>query len=300
MLELAFAAMLLCLTLAVWSALIARHRAGASWVPYAPREVVPWALLDVCLALGLLLVLTTVALTMAGGGPAESGVAAPESTEAALTTRSVLAQAVASIGVLLISILAIRVRYGATAADLGWSAARIMSDVRLGAIAFLALGPPVYLLQMVLVHWLQFPSKHPIIELIRQRPAPDLIAVCALSAVVVAPVVEEYLFRGLLQGWLERVADGQDGTPQVVLGGPSPPLWARRVTGDMRPARWPVAVSAAAFAMLHIQHGPDWVPLFVLALGLGYLYRQTHRLLPAVTVHFLLNLCSLLMIPMST
>jgi membrane protease YdiL (CAAX protease family) len=44
---------------------------------------------------------------------------------------------------------------------------------------------------------------------------------------------------------------------------------------------------------MHASHGPDPVPLFVLALGLGYLYQRTHRLLPCVVVHLLLNLCSL-------
>jgi hypothetical protein len=33
--------------------------------------------------------------------------------------------------------------------------------------------------------------------------------------------------------------------------------------------------------------------LFFLALGLGYVYRQTHRILPGIVVHFLLNACSM-------
>ncbi len=64
-------------------------------------------------------------------------------------------------------------------------------------------------------------------------------------------------------------------------------------TPTARAACWPVAVSALIFALLHLSHGPDWVPLFVLALGLGYVYRQTHRILPGIVVHFLLNACSM-------
>ena len=93
------------------------------------------------------------------------------------------------------------------------------SDIRLGVVAFLALAPPVYALQICLVQ--RFESKHPLIELIRQNPQPQLIAVCIASAVLVAPVIEEYLFRGLLQGWLERLADGRDNSLDVVLGGPA-------------------------------------------------------------------------------
>jgi membrane protease YdiL (CAAX protease family) len=54
-----------------------------------------------------------------------------------------------------------------------------------------------------------------------------------------------------------------------------------------------VLLSAALFAGLHWSHGPDPIPLFVLAVGLGYLYQQTHRFLPCVVVHFLLNGCTM-------
>ena len=247
---------------------------------------------------------------------------------------SVLAQALVSLAVVAFSISAIRVRYRAASTDLGWSVAKIGSDIRLGVVAFLALAPPVYALQICLVQ--RFESKHPLIELIRQNPQPHLIAVCIVSAVLVAPVIEEYLFRGLLQGWLERLADGRDNSLDVVLGGPARqptsastevlnkaakpiPLrvchanlanscpatanladdkWGNprdNVVEDTPVAYWPIAISAFAFAILHLSHGPDWIPLFFLALGLGYLYRQTHRLLPAIVVHFLLNACSMAM-----
>lgn len=331
MLELILVAVLLCLAVVVWSVLIACRRAGQSLVPYEARDLVPWGLLDVFLALGLLWILTAVVIAMLRGGAAQlSG--------ADVTMGDVLAQSIASLAVLAISVMTIVVRYRAAGADLGWSAARIGSDIRLGVVAFLALVPPVYALQTVLVRW--FPSKHPLLELIQQNPQPKLIAVCAFSAVVVAPIVEEYLFRGLLQGWLERLADGRDDSQDILLGGPARPMSSdpshlpqkaagpvlpratdadaahpyqapahvahespgradRHVAADMPAAYWPMAVSAFAFAMMHVQHGPDWAPLFLLALGLGYLYRQTHRLLPAITVHCLLNACTLLMLSVS-
>lgn len=55
----------------------------------------------------------------------------------------------------------------------------------------------------------------------------------------------------------------------------------------------PIALSSAIFALLHYSHGPDWIPLLLLAAGMGYLYQRTHRLLPSLTVHFLLNTYSL-------
>ena len=50
------------------------------------------------------------------------------------------------------------------------------------------------------------------------------------------------------------------------------------------------------FALVHFSHGPDFVPLFVLSLGLGYLYRQTHRIMPSLVVHFGLNLMTMVAI----
>lgn len=61
----------------------------------------------------------------------------------------------------------------------------------------------------------------------------------------------------------------------------------------VRPARWPMFVSAAVFALLHWGHGPDPIPLFFLAVGMGYVYYRTHRLLPCIVLHFLVNSTSM-------
>jgi membrane protease YdiL (CAAX protease family) len=54
-------------------------------------------------------------------------------------------------------------------------------------------------------------------------------------------------------------------------------------------AWWPIAISSLVFALLHYDHGPDWIPLTLLAVGMGYLYQRTHRLLPSLIVHMALN-----------
>ena len=56
---------------------------------------------------------------------------------------------------------------------------------------------------------------------------------------------------------------------------------------------WPVFVSAAVFALLHIDHGPDFMALFVFALGLGFVYQRTHRIVPCIVAHMLLNACTM-------
>lgn len=51
----------------------------------------------------------------------------------------------------------------------------------------------------------------------------------------------------------------------------------------------PILISSFVFAILHWGHGAAPIPLFFLALGLGYLYQKTRSLTPCVVVHMLLN-----------
>lgn len=60
-------------------------------------------------------------------------------------------------------------------------------------------------------------------------------------------------------------------------------------------AAWaPIVISSAIFALLHLNHGPDWVALILLACGMGYLYQRTHSVIPSLVVHALLNGLSML------
>jgi membrane protease YdiL (CAAX protease family) len=80
-----------------------------------------------------------------------------------------------------------------------------------------------------------------------------------------------------LQGWLES---------------------ATRLDSRRRPSA--IVLSSLVFALMHVSHGPDVVPLFFFALALGYLYQQTHRVWPSLVVHICLNACTLAMLWAST
>ncbi len=58
-------------------------------------------------------------------------------------------------------------------------------------------------------------------------------------------------------------------------------------------SHWPIYVTSAIFACLHIGQGAAPIPLFVLAVVLGYLYRKTESILPCIVLHMLLNTFSL-------
>jgi membrane protease YdiL (CAAX protease family) len=55
-------------------------------------------------------------------------------------------------------------------------------------------------------------------------------------------------------------------------------------------------VSATAFGLAHFGYGPEPIPLFLLALVLGFLYQRTHRIIPCIVTHSLFNLFSMIIL----
>ncbi|MBS0210010.1 MAG: CPBP family intramembrane metalloprotease [Planctomycetes bacterium] len=176
----------------------------------------------------------------------------------------------------------------ASAKDLGFSVSRLVWDVALGAFGFLAMVIPLLLIKAAIKASGVFEGEHPIETLLRQYPDFDLWLWATVAAVIVAPLSEEFFFRVLLQGWLERIWPSQ---PRTVAGGSAGESGAE--SSPPPPPRWktwlPVLISSLIFAAVHYNHGPDPIPLFFLALLLGTLYRWTHRIWPSMTVHVLLN-----------
>jgi membrane protease YdiL (CAAX protease family) len=306
-------------SVAVWTAVIVRLRHGQQILPLEPRRPAPWAFVDlvlVVMAYILLMMLGQVLLRHV------SQIEIPEDIRA-LGDHLVPLQLVyiaSMLATLVFAIALVCLRAGATAADIGLRLDRWRYDLLVGLVGFIALAPPVYALQATLVHF--FPTQHPLIDVLREGPGTAVVIVVSLSVAVVAPLSEEFLLRVLLQGWLERVvatavplafrSDGGETSELPAAEPPSLPAgeaqsenpyaapqarMSEHDMGDVGLARAiPIVTSSLIFALLHIGHGPAPLPLFFLALGLGYLYQRTHRLWPSVLVHCLLNTSSLLML----
>src|SRR5262249_6835251 len=97
----------------------------------------------------------------------------------------------------------LRLRSRATFTDLGFDVSRIGSDLWCGTVAFVAAAPVVYAIQAIFVMFIQ--HKHPLLDALENQPSVGSEWFVAVSAVVVAPVFEEFLLRGVLQGWLEKM-----------------------------------------------------------------------------------------------
>ena len=109
------------------------------------------------------------------------------------------------------------------------------------------------------------PVAHTLLKELRDDFSAELLAEIIISAVILAPLLEELVFRGLFQTSLVRVFRGM---------------------------RWPaLLIASAVFAVIHWSVVP-WhgiLPLFALGLVFGYIYERTGSLLTPIIAHAVFN-----------
>ena len=148
---------------------------------------------------------------------------------------------------------------------LGLNLRHPVRDVVWAALAVLALMPVTWILL-----WASSWVMRGLGVEIRMNPAFDYLegfgwcgkAATVFGVVVLAPVSEELLFRGIFQSMLRAYRVGP----------------------------WPaVAISSALFVWMHMGVPHDVVPLLPLAIVLGYSYERCGRLVPSILIHALFN-----------
>ena len=192
---------------------------------------------------------------------------------------------------------------------------RIGGWIALGAAAWFVLDPAttgVHIITLWVKQQIGGPlDVHPLSKL---HPTRDGLGgtVFGLAVCGMTPWVEEYFFRGLLIPWAMR--RWYSALALVALSF----LFALAAFGDWRdphyaapifvaflglvlfviqclPNRYPkrtilaVVSTSTLFAAAHSAVWPSPIPLFVLALGLGYLTARTGSIVPGVVVHGLFN-----------
>jgi membrane protease YdiL (CAAX protease family) len=287
-------------------------------LPYEARRPVPWG--PVGCVLAVVYLLFTALSAFGGDGESPSQPAAPSALIVGMLQQLLIVG-----GPLFVIVVFTK----ATRRDIGLptSVGQGIRDVCIGAAACLTALAPVLLIQQALMH-LFFPeqteSGHPLIKMLMEAP-PDrwTLFLAGVFAVVVAPVCEEIVFRLLLQGWLESWEDERLGwrrraatdnpnelaatsTSAGLPGAETLPCAAsdsyveseppRRGVGNMRYGWFPITVSSAAFGLAHFGYGPEPIPLFLLALVLGFLYQRTHRIIPSIVAHGLFNMFSMIIL----
>ncbi len=154
------------------------------------------------------------------------------------------------------------------------------SDGLLGLKAAVMILPPVLLVNLVASQLMTY--EHPVLDSMVGLQDPLKFAMIFIGTAIVAPFVEEFLFRVLLQGGLERVADPIVAPEESTEAAVQSLAWRPR-------SHWPIFVSSLIFALMHLGQGAAPIPLFFLAIGLGYLYRQTGNITAPMIVHMVLN-----------
>lgn len=252
-------------SLFVWLALLRRVAGRRTLVEFEPRAQVPWSGVDV-----IVLAISALCLeALAHDFSATTG-----ELEAS-TPRLIAAAGISRMVWLVFAVIYLSRAAGAYADDMGFDARRLASDLRLAGLTFLAAALPVFSVQFLFTEVLGYKSEHPLVKLVHEEGSAGALLLTTIVAVIVAPLVEEFFFRVVLQGWLEKI---QVERRERRGGSTSEP-----------PGFGPIIVAAAIFGLMHAGNGPDPIALFVLSLFLGYVYQRTHRIIAPLAVHACVN-----------
>lgn len=164
-------------------------------------------------------------------------------------------------------------------AHAGLQRAKLDRSIITGALALLAVLPVVYLVGMVSTAIATAmgrpPEPHDLLTAI--RAAENRLAMGGLMAmaILLAPLFEELLFRGLMQTFLTRMLTG--------------PAEGELPVGTRVQGRWQsILITSLLFAAIHGE--PAFLPpLFVLSVGMGVAYERSGSLWVPMVMHSLFN-----------
>ena len=152
----------------------------------------------------------------------------------------------------------------------GWAAAFGLRGPAPGmallmGVMFIALVlPAILLIQWASIHVLEHfgvtPENQAAVRLLSDAKSVWTTVYLGIFAILIAPVAEEFIFRGMLFPFLKQL-----GFPKLAWFGVS-----------------------ALFAFIHL-NVPTFLPLFAFALALTWLYERTDNLLAPITAHALFN-----------
>lgn len=139
-----------------------------------------------------------------------------------------------------------------------------LTELRYAAEVFLAAYVPTAMLRVLIVVLTEgltgeVPDQHPFLEMMESDVGIAVLSLIVLTAVILAPIVEELQFRVVILGGIAQL-----GRSRLALG-----------------------VSSVLFAFAH--GFPDSLALLPLAFALGYTYQRRRSYITVMMVHFLFN-----------
>ena len=121
--------------------------------------------------------------------------------------------------------------------------------------------------------------KHEELELMGQYNQLSIRIVIAATVILITPIFEEMLFRGMFQSVFRSYLVDLD---------------ARRPNPDPARATWlAIIITSGLFAVIHA-NPEHWPALFVLSMGMGYAYEKSGSLIRPIFIHALFNATGIL------
>jgi len=183
-----------------------------------------------------------------------------------------------TMGIIEIVIIAIMIRIGYQCFSkrlngLGFKPKTIAKDIGWATVNLVAIWPVLVTTVLLSTHigkMLYGPDyqlqQHDELKLLMENPSTALITSVVLMTIVIAPIFEEMMFRGLIQTLFRS--------------------YLRKP--------WPaILLTSALFAIIHENTG-HWPALFTLAMCLGYSYEKSGSLLRPILIHMLFNATSVI------
>lgn len=337
-----------------WMIALSRWFRGASVLTIEPWKPRSWGLIDVLLVLGAAFLGQAIMI------PAWASLSGQSLREMAQSDRiSLSIMAVGSSSYLLAMLLGLGwlvIRYAASVQHMGLSLRRLIPNAGIGLAAAAMTLPIVALISFAVSQGLKAEYDHPLIDELKREGTFSAYLLAVFCAVGVAPLVEEFFFRVMLQGWLQSVpwsggswwwllgsnasqstvlmAESTDagtlaaGAPSEDLPAPvpvttellgqvsaagnpyDPPVLSTEagamvrlgqipsdlqplLAADAKPPVWPAFVVGTLFGLAHFDYGLSFIPLIILGIVLGLLYRAKHSIWPCFVLHFALNSISM-------
>ncbi len=322
-------------SLASWVYLIVRAWRGQPWLVVEPSAPRVWGLAD----LVVIAVLTVACQIFFASAYARlTGFQMPPEETGSMPAAIGAAASAGNIMAVLLSAAWIILRFGVSIGHVGFRGSGLVRQLQIAVISVLAVLPIVYLLMAAVSIGLKTDYKHPLLDEIRTTATLTSYLLGVFTAVLMAPLAEEFLFRGIIQGWLQSW--GRSSPSEILLGASLPQRFSsdaiitanlvgetssppslfpveppefntgeghaslvmddrliEQVEGEpfvTTPPWWPAVVTGILFGLAHWGYGLSFIPLIVLGIVLGLLYRATHSLWPCIAVHMVLNGTSML------
>lgn len=266
----------------IWANIAVRISDRQPVLPLVPREAVAWPPFVILLALiAWIMVPTTLALAMRGywapslpeatqqsdtssespADPETEGEASPvdQKQDVISAVRGVQISCVSNLLILLLVLRVLSASDRGSLTRFGIPASSWKKAVTTGILGFVASIVPVIIVLLATSPFRSTETQHVFLRILADAPDAQTLIWIWMAVVVMAPLAEELIFRVVLQGWLQT---------------------------NVHP-RTAIILVAAFFSIVH--GWPDALPLFPLAIILGYVFYRQYNYWAVVTIHALFN-----------